>query len=147
MKEKLERDWDSKIKTTVELHEDSKQWLSEINFIQDEIRFLDHLLGSNYLSLLSNYKSKKEVEKFIFKLNDEKALLEDLITTIDKHERDLDRLIRSKSVQSNSHFLAHHKQLDELIEQFLKKYKKLKKRIFQAVEEIKRDQKKKQLNL
>ncbi|NNC70090.1 MAG: hypothetical protein HKN90_04625 [Flavobacteriaceae bacterium] len=145
MENKIDRTWDSKIKTTEELHEDAKSWLSEIYFIKDEIRFLDHLLGSNYLQLLSSEKSKNEVKKYIFKMNYEKELLDEIIETISTHENELGSLIKSQSVKSNPHFLERHKQLDMLTQQFFKKYKTLKKNIFLAVEEVKRSQKKKKL--
>lgn len=145
MENKIERSWDSKVKSTEELHEDAKSWLSEIYFIKDEIRFLDHLLGSNYLNLLSSEKSKNAVKKYVHKMNYEKELLGEILETIAKHESELHSLIKSKSVKSNTHFLERHKTIDRLIQQFFKKYKTLKKNIFLAVEEVKRNQKKKQL--
>lgn len=52
MKAKIKKDWYGRLKNKEKLHNDSKFWISEIDFVKDEIRFLDRLLSSNYIDLL-----------------------------------------------------------------------------------------------
>ena len=59
MKNKILKDWQNRVKSVEELHNDSKEWISEINFIRDETRFLEHLLSANYIDCLSAGLNKK----------------------------------------------------------------------------------------
>lgn len=144
MKSKLVRDWDSREKGIEELHSDSKHWLLELNFIKDEIKFLNHLLASNYLDLLGS-DHKDQVELLIKGLNQKKLFGKDLVKAIRRHEKILSALIVTQSVTSNTHFLNQHKELQKAISKHLKKYKKIKKSIFRITEDTRRKKKQKKL--
>lgn len=137
MKQKIIRDWNSREKTTEELHEDAKNWLSEIQFVKDEIRFLNHLLASNYINFLDKGLASK-IKEFTTGIRNEDEVASLIIKSVSEHEKSLGKLIKTKSVTSNTHFLQQHKEIDKLVTKFYKKYKMLKKKIFNTVEDVMR---------
>lgn len=135
MEAKIKKDWYGRSKTTEELHDDSKYWLSEIDFVNDEIRFLDHLLGSNYIDFLE-YNLDKNVKRLVQQINDEKSRGVALRKVINDHENILDDLISTKSVTSNLNYIEAHKDLELEMTIYMKKYKKVKRQIFEIVEGV-----------
>ena len=144
MKAKLKKDWYGRLKSTEELHDDSKNWLSEIGFVNDEMRFLDHLLGSNYIDFLE-YGLEKNVERLVKNIADEKKIGKELFTIINDHEKVLGDLIKTNSVTSNTNFMDVHKKLEFEMTIYNKKYKKLKRQIFELVEDVIHKKKQKKL--
>ncbi len=141
MKTKIKKDWYGRLKSAEELHNDSKLWISEIDFIKDEIRFLNNLLSSNYIQLLSaNYIQlldggfNKKTTALVKGISDQKITANTLYKLIRDHNNKLSILIESKSVTSNIHYFDTHKKLSIEIDNFLKKYRKTKKQIFQILD-------------
>jgi len=143
MKTKIKKDWFDRVKSIQELHNDSIMWISEINFINDEMRFLEHLLSSKYIDCLSSGLNKK-IEISVEKISDEKKVGKTLLELILKQEGILSNLIENNSVTSNKNFLEIHKRLEIEINSYVKKYKRIKKQIFDIIEKVmkKKDQKK-----
>lgn len=143
MKNKILKDWQNREKSAEELHHDSKEWLSEISFIRDEIRFLEHLLRANYIDCLSAGLYKK-IETLVDKMSAERIAGETLEIIIKEQEAILSNLIRQDSVLSNKNYLENHRKLEFEMDYFDKKYKRIKKQIFEIIEQVirKRDQKK-----
>lgn len=143
MKTKIQKYWYGKEKTIEELHNDSKIWISEINFINDEMRFLEYLLSSKYIDFLSSGLYKK-IEIYVKKMSEEKESGKILLELILKQENILSHLIKNDSVTGNKNFLETHEKLDIEIDEYVKKYKRLKKQIFEIVEKVmkKKEQKK-----
>jgi len=143
MQTKIKKDWHGRLKSIEELHNDYKLWISEIDFIKDEIRFLEYLLSSNYIDILDAGLSKK-IDDLSKKIIDEKNIGYTLNKEIKYHKKIMSDLIETKSVTSNKNYLETHKNLEREIYIYLRKYKKLKKNIFEIVENIirKKDQKK-----
>ena len=50
----MPKDWFGRSKSIEELHHDSRNWLSEIEFINYEMKFLNNLLRSYYIDLLES---------------------------------------------------------------------------------------------
>jgi len=143
MKTKIKKDWFDRVKSIQELHNDSIMWISEINFINDEMRFLEHLLSSKYIDCLSSGLNKK-IEISVEKISDEKKVGKTLLELILKQEGILSNLIENNSVTSNKNFLEIHKRLEIEINAYVKKYKRIKKQIFDIIEKVmkKKEQKK-----
>lgn len=143
MKTKIKKDWYDREKSTEELHLDTKTWISEINFINDEIRFLEHLLSSKYIDCLSSGLSKK-IETSVKKISEEKTIGKVLLEHIQKQRGVLSELIKNNSVSDNTNFFESHKKLGLEIDIYIKKYKRLKKQIFEIIEKViqKKEQKK-----
>jgi len=142
MKAKIKRDWFGRDKNTDELHNDSKMWNSEIDFIYDEMRFLNDLLAYHYIDFLE-YNLGKETNMLADEIKEEKKIGNELHSLIKKHESTLSKLIETKSVAANLHYKDIHQKLESEMLFYTKKYRKLKRKIFGLVEDImrKRDQK------
>lgn len=139
----MKKDWFGREKSVDELHHDSKLWISEINLIKDEIRFLEHLLGENYIDFLAAGLHKK-IEDSVKQISIQKNIGTTLQDLINSQEKILLELIMNESVNSNKNYLERHKKLEKEINAYIKNYKELKQHIFNVVEEVmkKKDQKK-----
>jgi hypothetical protein len=126
METKIKKDWLGRVKSVEELHHDTLTWKSEINFIIDEMRFLEHLLSSKYINFIHSGLYKK-IEISLNKITDEKNSGKVLIRLILDQERILSNLIKNESDTSNKNFLEkHHKFKVEMVD-YVKKYKRIKK--------------------
>ena len=137
MKTKLPKDWFGRSKSIEELHHDSRNWLSEIQFINYEMKFLYNLLTSNYIELLSSGLDIK-VKELFKKIAIEKKSGNALSKLILEHEKILSDLIQTNSVTSNKNYLETHKKFEIEITIFLGRYKELKMEIFKIIERIMR---------
>jgi len=135
MKTKIKKDWYGRLKSVEELHDDSKLWISEIDFVIDEIRFLKNLLSSNYIQLLDAGLNKRTTE-LVKKVSEKKESAKVFIKLVKDHNNRLASLIESKSVTSNIHYFDTHKKIELEIFIFSKKYKKIKRQIFEILDEI-----------
>ena len=103
MKTKMPKDWFGRSKSIEELHHDSRNWLSEIEFIDYEMKFLNKLLSSYYIDLLdSGYD--KHIKGLANKIVIEKKSGNALSKLILEHEKILSNLILTNSVTSNKLF-------------------------------------------
>ncbi|HCE55876.1 MAG TPA: hypothetical protein DER05_13125 [Lutibacter sp.] len=143
MKTKMKKDWFGREKSVDELHHDSKIWVSEINLIKDEIRFLEHLLSANYIDFLVAGLHKK-IEDSVKQISVQKNIGTTLLDVINSQNKILAKLIKYESVSGNKNYLESHKQLEIEVTNYIHKYKELKQRIFKVVENVmkKKDQKK-----
>lgn len=143
METKKKKDWFGREKSVDELHHDSKVWVSEINLIKDEIRFLKHLLSENYIDFLAAGLHKK-IEDSVKQISLQKNIGTTLLELINSKEKTLSELIKQNSVTSNQNYFESHKKLEKEVGVYVKKYKDLKQHIFKVVEEVmkKKDQKK-----
>ena len=134
-KTKIRKNWYGRLKSKEELHDDSKNWLSEILFVKDEMRFLDHLLGSNYIDFLE-FGLNQKIEKLVKSIKEEKKIGTTLKNLIQDHERILSGLIEKDSVTGNANYMDVHKKLEFEMILYNKKYKKLKRQIFEVVDNV-----------
>jgi len=143
MKTKIKKDWFGRKKSSKELHHDSKLWVSEIQLIKDEIRFLEHLLSDNYIDVLAIGLHKK-IEENVKQIAVQKNMGTTLLGLINDQEKILDDLIKNDSVTGNKNFRENHKKLEKEVKAYVKKYKDIKQQIFKIVEDVmkKKEQKK-----
>jgi hypothetical protein len=144
METKIKKDWLYRVKSLEELHHDTLNWKSEINFIIDEMHFLEHLLSSKYIDLIHSGLYKK-IEISLNKITDEKNSGKILIRLILDQERILSNLIKNESFPSNKNFMEKHHKFEEEMVDYVKKYKRIKKQIFEIVEKAMRDKDPKKL--
>jgi len=131
----MPKDWFGRSKSIDELHHDSRNWLSEIGFIDYEMKFLNKLLSSYYIDLLdSGYD--KHIKGLVNKIVIEKKSGKTLSKLILEHEKILSDLIKTNSVTSNKNYLETHKKFEIEITIYLGRYKELKTAIFKLVERI-----------
>lgn len=135
MKTKMKKDWFGREKSVDELHHDSKVWVSEINLISDEIRFLEHLLSANYIDFLAAGLHKK-IEDHVKQISVQKNSGATLLDLIHEQEKVLSELIKTESVTGNINYIENHKKLEIEVNTYLNKYKNLKQQIFKIVENV-----------
>lgn len=126
-----------------DMHEMSKNWLLELNFIKDEIRFFEDLIRKYIFQLIVPDKFKasgKIVESLASLRNDN----EKLIMLIKKHENDLEIMVDGKDqLIEEEVYKVEHKKLIEIVDAFLKEYKNLKQTLFSTIKKIAKSEKKK----
>ncbi|SNR69877.1 hypothetical protein SAMN06265371_10931 [Lutibacter agarilyticus] len=144
MKSKILKDWQNREKSIEELHNDSIVWISEINFIRDEIRFLEHLLKDNYIDCLSAGLYKK-IETLVNQMSFERVAGKTLEIVIKEQEAVLSNLIKTNSVLSNKNYLDNHRKLEFEMDSFAAKYKRIKKEIFEIIENVMKQKEQKKL--
>jgi len=144
MKSKIIKDWQNREKDAQELHNDSKLWLSEIDFINDEIRFLEHLLSAKYIDCLSAGLYQK-IDEIVHKISEQKKVGETIRIVINEQGAILLDLIQKNNVTSNKNFLENHKKLEFEVNYYSKKYKRLKRQIFEIVESVMKNKDRKKL--
>lgn len=138
MKTKIKKDWYNREKSVEELHSDSVKWKSEINFILDEMQFLEHLLGSNYIDFLGKGMYKK-IEISVHKIAKEKAAGKELYELINEQESILSDLITHNSVAGNKNYLETHKNIQKEVANYFYYYREIKNQIFKIVEDVMRE--------
>jgi disulfide oxidoreductase YuzD len=142
MKTKKSKDWFGRSKSVEELHHDSINWLSEIKFINYEMKFLNQLLSSYYIDLLdSGYND--QIKELVDKIAIEKKSGDVLSKLILKHDKILSDLIQTNSVTSNKNYLETHKKFEIEMNIFLGRSKPLKMKIFKLIERVIRKKKQK----
>ncbi|MFD1292575.1 hypothetical protein ACFQ5N_01895 [Lutibacter holmesii] len=143
MRAKQKKDWYGREKSIEELHDDARNWISEIDFITDEIRFLERLLSYNYINC-KEAGLLEEIQKVIKKITAEKKVGITAKEVIQEQERILSNLIKTNAASQNENYFDTHQKLEAEIRFYIHKYKNIKKEIFTIIETIlkKKDQKK-----
>lgn len=131
----IKKTWQNTHKSVSKLHSESKNWLSELAFITDEIRFLKHLLSGKYLDCLFEGLAKR-IEILTKKMDIENKSGLVISDSINKHELLLADLIERNNLITNINYLEQHKKLEKEVEIHIKKYKNLKKQIFEVVDKV-----------
>ena len=135
MKTKIKKDWFGKEKGKEELHQDAKNWVSEIHLIHDEIRFLEHLLSANYIDVLAIGLHKK-IEENVKQIAIQKTAGNALLSHLSDQEKNLSALFKNDNITDNISYRENHKKLEKEINAYVKKYKDIKQPIFKIVENV-----------
>ncbi|MFD0976934.1 hypothetical protein [Salinimicrobium gaetbulicola] len=134
-------DW----KTPDEMHFSSLQWQSELNFYKDEQRFFEDMLKEYTMPIIeSNLFSR--IQDLITELSASEKELKQLHEQVNDHTNRLERLVENVDEPSEGRtYRQQHKNILQLINDFTKRYKQLKKDIFGSVTEALKHQKQKRL--
>jgi len=127
-----------------ELHDQSVEWINEIQFMSDEKVFLEHLLSAHFLDL-SSPKLLDTTQKLIRKLNEVGALGNDLMDKIQLHNKHLGSLIESPKKLSEVDLVMEHKSIKKDLDSYVLKFRYVKKKIFNIIKEIMKVHKRKLL--
>ncbi|REE07729.1 hypothetical protein DFQ09_11159 [Winogradskyella pacifica] len=128
-----------------EMHEASKEWLSELNFIKDEHLFFEDLVTqfTSQLIAFGNFSSNKEV---IDAINRSQKQNNTLIEAVKIHENELHIMVDGiDQLAEEKAYTKEHSDLIVAITEFLKEYKSLKTQLFDIVKKIKKDDKNRHL--
>lgn len=128
-----------------EMHDDSKEWLSELKFIRDEHLFFEDLITSFTMQLIAKEKFPNSRD-LTDALKSSQKQNELLIEAIKTHENDLQIMVDGvDQIKEENAYTKEHKNLVEIINAFLKEYKLLKTRVFKMIKDIKKEEKQKRL--
>ncbi|WP_298895286.1 hypothetical protein [uncultured Psychroserpens sp.] len=124
-----------------QMHEASKEWLSELNFIKDEHRFFEDLITTYTSQLIApkRFSDTKEIIDELYKSQKQNDLLIEVVKT---HENELQIMVDGvDQIKEESAYTKAHKGLVDIINEFLKDYKTLKTQLFDLIKNMKREEK------
>lgn len=127
------------------MHEASLKWLSELEFIKDELKFFDDLIKSYTLSLIDS-KHFEDSKKLVDELTEFHKKTENLIKIVKIHERGLKIMVDGiNQFEAERIYKEEHRGLIIKINAFLEKIKKFKTQLFKLIKDIIKEQKQKRL--
>ena len=117
------------------LHEESLEWIEEIEFWKNEVAFFLKLLKQKSKQNPSDLKTPeaKGIEKHLIHVSVEK--LEELKIEAQSHEQFLVKIMDNPKLDEHIYRLRH-KTLSEIFKNFETEFKEMKKEIFQLVEGV-----------
>ncbi|WP_242131896.1 hypothetical protein [Aestuariivivens marinum] len=127
------------------MHNNSKKWLSELAFIQDEQLFFDDLIKSYTLQLIDS-KHFTESKKIIDRLSQLQKENNTLFNTLKNHKRGLKIMVDGKDeLEKEQAYRDKHAKLIIVVSKYLEKYQTIKKQLFTLVKGIIKEGKQKRL--
>lgn len=128
-----------------EMRDDTKKWLSELDFILDEESFMENLLGEYFIELSSEVLYA-ETTKLVKRLTESKTRSKALKESVLQHSNqlivlldDIDQPYEEQEVK------AQHRRLLKSTEAFFHDFREMKKNIFAVVVDIMKHDKQKRL--
>jgi len=112
-----------------ELHQESKKWLSDLNFMADEIIFFDHLLNS-YVFEPDTPLLFEDLQKYQGRLKESKKLCTKVIEDIVEHENKLGGLLEILNSTLDQAYQTKHLKNRIEIEVCLNDFRRLKKELY-----------------
>ena len=132
------------IKKYYELHDQSVQWINEIQFMTDEQVFLEHLLSSHFLELSSS-KLYETTKRLIRKLKEVESLGNDLMDKIQLHNKHVGTIIENFNKEYQVNVDREHQSIKKDLDSYLLKFRYIKKKIFGIIKSIMKEHKQKLL--
>ena len=130
-----------------DMHAETVEWMSELRFATDEQLFLNSLVKHYTLQLVDgdNYSKSKELVSAILDAENE---LEKLIKEVQLHENQLEILVDDvDQPKMEQAYKETHKELTGYMQQYLERYRDLKKRLFNLITVVmKKDKQNRLLN-
>jgi hypothetical protein len=128
-----------------QMHEASKEWLSELRFINDEHSFFEDLITKFTSELLEFGKFSDKIE-IIDAINWSQMQNNLLIEAVKKHENELLIMVDGiNQIEEEESYRKEHKDLVIDINDFLKYYKALKMQLFDIIKKIRKEEKTRRL--
>lgn len=119
------------------LHEESLEWLEEIEFWKDEITFFFRLMLTKN-NQRPKTKMAQDIESQLIYLSSEK--LDDLRLSVQSHERFLSEMMKTAKWLDEKVYRSKHRNLSKKFQAFEIEIKNLKTKIFQLVENSSKDE-------
>ena len=127
------------------MHNASREWLSELNFVNDEQLFFDDLVVSYTLQLIDS-KHYKDSKELINRLSALQLETKTLIGAVKKHEKELEVMVDGiDQPEEEVRYKEAHRALILEMGDFMKRYKTLKKSLFALIKNIIKEGKQKRL--
>lgn len=119
-----------------EMHEHAQQWLSELEFANDEFRFLEDLIKTYTLQLIDS-KQFSDNKEIIDAINRSEKRNHLLLEAIKVHSNELEIMVDGKDQPKDEEsYKKRHRELILRVSEFLKDYKSLKTQLFSVVQNI-----------
>ncbi|MCA0932767.1 hypothetical protein LCM02_09920 [Lutimonas saemankumensis] len=117
------------------LHEETSNWLSEMEFMKDEQLFLEHLLSTHFLDL-SSTKLYEPTRKLIKRLKEVESLGTELVDRTRKHDENTGIMLENIQASRTSKLLTEHEKIKIEYDNYTLKFRYVKKKIFALIKEI-----------
>ncbi|WP_158839912.1 hypothetical protein [Polaribacter sp. L3A8] len=128
-----------------EMHNDSKEWLIDLEFLNDEYLFFEDLIKWNTLQLI-DFQSYSKSKEFIEILSNSKKTNDKLIELVKKHKKGLEVLVDVKDEPKKEEaYKTEHKTVLVLFKNHLKEHRALKLNLFEILKKIKKTEKGKRI--
>jgi hypothetical protein len=128
-----------------EMHQASRAWVSELEFIKDEQHFFEDLIKSYTLQLIDsdNFSKSKTIVETLNKLQKKNKVL---LKAVKNHENKLEIMVDGiDEPEKEKEYKNIHRELIIKINNYFKAYKVLKTNLFEIVKEAIKKQKQKLL--
>ena len=131
----------------VEMHQATLDWLSELNFVRDEQKFLNNLVKSHTLELTDKSIFEKS-RKLVGDISDAEHKVVGLMKQVQTHENLLEIMIDDvDQPKMEAAYRDTHKDLILEVRDYLLNYRKLKTKLFSLLSTVlKREKQKRLLN-
>lgn len=118
-----------------ELYAVTEHWQSDLQFYQEDLVFLNHLIDKYFVALIdkSNLDEMREITKG---LSQEIKDCDSLVQRVAKHLSHLAELIDDPFKYDSHQFRTEHEKLEDEIASFVKKFRKNKKETFAITEKV-----------
>ncbi len=119
-----------------EMHKHTQDWLSELEFIQDEHLFFEDLIKTFTTQLIETKKYAKNKEK-VDAVNRSEKRTHLLIEAIKVHKNGLEIMVDGvDQPKEEERYKEAHRGIIIKVSEFLKDYQQLKTQIFQIIQDI-----------
>lgn len=128
-----------------QMHEASKEWLSELEFVKDEHIFFEDLI-TKFTSELLEFGDFSDKIEIIDAINRSEKQNNSLFEAVKAHENGLQIMIDGiDQIEKEKAYTKEHRDLIIAIADYLKEYKSLKKQLFNIIKNIKKEEKQRSL--
>lgn len=117
------------------LHEDSVSWINELEFMNDEQIFLEHLLSTHFLDL-SAEKLYETTRKLIRKLKEVEVMGEELTQEIQVYNKKIANVLEYPNITAENQLNKNHRMIQKDFDSYSLKFRYVKKKIFGIIKEI-----------
>ena len=117
------------------LHESSVAWINELEFMNDEQKFLEHLLSTHFLDL-SAEKLYETTRKLIRKLQEVENMGVELTQEIQIHNKKIAAVLEGDDKIREKDLINGHDMIQKDFESYVLKFRYVKKKIFGIIKEI-----------
>ena len=111
------------------LHWETQQWKSDLQFVQDEVMFIEQLLQS-YVFEPNTPNLFERLQDYLARLNTFKEERQSVVKVLAKHENELGGMWECKDVDCNGSYRKSHEDIRETVNNLKKKFSALKSEIF-----------------
>lgn len=122
-------------KSSYIIYENYKEWLSELDFISDEISILEELINSHFIELCGFDMFNKSKE-LVRKIESNKIDLNDLKSDIYTQLKYLSVFIENSNTYGTEEFYTKHHDISENKHSYMQSIKELKKETYNLIKEI-----------